>query len=210
MHVGKTPALLKRSIASSGIIEPPLLLSEKSNSGFQILCGFRRIRELIETGAGSLYALLIDPSDFKRTDLFEVAVCSNLLSGGMNAAEKALVITALSGKYHVSARKIADYWMPLLSLPASSREIIKYTTIAQNEQEILESLAEGTINSSTAFLLAQFDAESRGRFFSIISNLRMGTNYQKQFLSLISEIAEREKHDACKGSRFSGGFFSLP
>lgn len=189
--VGPCPASIEASIRQVGLIDPPIVWAQKSGKKV-IVCGFRRLSVLRDLKKPSVEVRLIQDGKANEKALFLLSVHQNLCTRGLNPAEKAQVVYRLLRSYSASENELRKIYLPLLSLAQDHREIQRQLRTATLPPEILEFLAVGLIRPETADRLARFNDEESLAVFQPLKTLRMGTNRQKEYLDLLTEIAARE------------------
>jgi len=179
---------LKDSIAALGVLDPPIL--RKKAGAYQIVAGFRRIDACRLLGRSDLRARVL-PTDTDDSTCVRLAIADNSLQRPLNLIETARALNLLAG---VAAdetdlsRQAAGLALP--GNPALMRKIMSLTTLPAGLQT---RLAAGELAMAMALELKRLDsatAESLGRLFA---DLKLGLNRQRELVSLLTEIARREK-----------------
>lgn len=179
---------LKDSIAALGVLDPPIL--RKKAGAYQIVAGFRRIDACRLLGRSDLRARVL-PTDTDDSTCVRLAIADNSLQRPLNLIETARALNLLAG---VAAdetdlsRQAAGLALP--GNPSLMRKIMSLTTLPAGLQT---RLAAGELAMAMALELKRLDsatAESLGRLFA---DLKLGLNRQRELLSLLTEIARREK-----------------
>jgi len=179
---------LKDSIAALGVLDPPIL--RKKAGAYQIVAGFRRIDACRLLGRSDLRARVL-PTDTDDSTCVRLAIADNSLQRPLNLIETARALNLLAG---VAAdetdlsRQAAGLALP--GNPSLMRKIMSLTTLPAGLQT---RLAAGELAMAMALELKRLDsatAESLGRLFA---DLKLGLNRQRELVSLLTEIARREK-----------------
>jgi len=179
---------LKDSIAALGVLDPPIL--RKKAGAYQIVAGFRRIDACRLLGRSDLRARVL-PADTDDSTCVRLAIADNSLQRPLNLIETARALNLLAG---VAAdetdlsRQAAGLALP--GNPSLMRKIMSLTTLPAGLQT---RLAAGELAMAMALELKRLDsatAESLGRLFA---DLKLGLNRQRELVSLLTEIARREK-----------------
>ena len=179
---------LKDSIAALGVLDPPIL--RKKAGAYQIVAGFRRIDACRLLGRSDLRARVL-PTDTDDSTCVRLAIADNSLQRPLNLIETARALNLLSG---VAADEMElSRQATVLALPDNPslmRKIMSLTTLPAGLQN---RLAAGELAMAMALELKRLDsatAESLGRLFA---DLKLGLNRQRELVSLLTEIARREK-----------------
>ena len=179
---------LKDSIAALGVLDPPIL--RQRAGGYQIVAGFRRIDGCRLLGRSDIRARVLRP-DTDDSICVRLAIADNSLQRPLNLIETARALNLLAGvaadEMELS-REAAVLALP--DNPSLMRKIMSLTTLPVGLQT---RLAAGELAMAMALELKRLDsatAESLGHLFA---DLKLGLNRQREVLSLLIEIARREK-----------------
>ncbi|MGB5616345.1 MAG: ParB N-terminal domain-containing protein [Desulfobacterales bacterium] len=179
---------LKDSIAALGVLDPPIL--RQKAGAYQIVAGFRRIDACRLLGRSDLRARVL-PTDTDDSTCVRLAIADNSLQRPLNLIETARALNLLSG---VAADEMElSRQATVLALPDNPslmRKIMSLTTLPAGLQT---RLVAGELAMAMALELKRLDsatAESLGRLFA---DLKLGLNRQRELVSLLTEIARREK-----------------
>jgi len=179
---------LKMSIVALGVLDPPIV--RQKAFGYQIVAGFRRIDACRLLGRYDIRARML-PTDIDHLSCVRLAITDNSFQRPLNLIETARALNLLAG---VAAdemdlsRQAAELALP--DNPSLMRKIMSLTSLPAGLQN---RLMAGELAMAMALELNRFDsatAESLGRLFA---DLKLGLNRQRELLTLLIEIARREK-----------------
>jgi ParB family chromosome partitioning protein len=179
---------LKDSVAALGVLDPPIV--RKKAGGYQIVAGFRRINACRLLGRDDIRVRLLT-TDCDDATCVRLAVADNSLQRPLNLIETARALTLLAGVAadETDLGRQAD----VLSLPGNPSLMRKIMSLTSLPAGIQNRLAAGELAMAMALELKRLDsatAESLGHLFA---DLKLGLNRQREVLSLLIEIARREK-----------------
>jgi ParB family chromosome partitioning protein len=179
---------LRNAIAVLGVLDPPIV--RQMAGGYQIVAGFRRIEACRLLGRHDIRARVL-PTDSDHSTCVRLAIADNSFQRPLNLIETARALNLLAG--------VAADGMDLsrqaseLALPDNPSLMRKLMLLTSLPAEIQNRLAAGELAMAMALELKRLDnatAESLGRLFA---DLKLGLNRQRELLTLLTEIARREK-----------------
>ncbi|MGD9275456.1 MAG: ParB/RepB/Spo0J family partition protein [Desulfobacterales bacterium] len=179
---------LKDSIAVLGVLDPPIL--RQKAGGHQIVAGFRRIDACRLLGRSDLRARVL-PTDTDDSTCVRLAIADNSLQRPLNLIETARALNLLAG---VAAdetdlsRQAAGLALP--DNPSLMRKIMSLTTLPAGLQT---RLAAGELAMAMALELKRLDSATAESLGCLFADLKLGLNRQRELVSLLTEIARREK-----------------
>jgi ParB family transcriptional regulator, chromosome partitioning protein len=175
------------SISQLGVMHPPVLLAV--DSGYAVVCGFRRIAACKSLGLAGISAKVLLPRTDKRTCI-HLAIAENSLQRPLNLIETSRALALLSGVYPDSDdfRKAAG----VLGLPDNFSAIHKLRQLSGLAPEIQEGVQSNVLSMAMALDLGQMEASSGITLSKLFGSLKLGLNKQREILTMIQEIAFRE------------------
>jgi len=179
---------LKDSIAALGVLDPPIV--RKKDGGYQIVAGFRRIDACRLLGRHDIRVRVL-PTDIDESSCVRLAIADNSFQRPLNLIETARALNLLAGVAvdQMDLSRQAD----VLSLPDNPTLMQKIISLTSLPAGLQSRLAAGELAMAMALELKRLDsatAESLGRLFA---DLKLGLNRQRELLTLLIEIARREK-----------------
>ena len=106
---------LKTSINQIGVINPPLV-RQKSDTTYQIICGYKRVHALRELGVAATPCTIVSPVTGDE-ESFLKSFYDNVSHRELNPIEKSMTINGLL-RYFSEAKIVSDF-LPLLKLHRS-------------------------------------------------------------------------------------------
>jgi len=183
----KCTEALVDSIKAIGLLYPPLLIQNKST--YRIVSGFRRVFALKALGFSESEARIInDPTD--EQEIIKIAVSENAQQRTLNIVEKARSLKLLSNS--ISDVKELTDTAKSAGVPCDNDLLIKLLKICELTDSIQEGLIEGFISMPVALMLDKYDHHTSNLFVDVFKRLHLGLNRQREFISLITEIAFRD------------------
>jgi ParB family chromosome partitioning protein len=178
---------LMDSINNVGLLNLPLLIEK--DSGYTVVCGFRRIeacRRLCWTGveARILY------SDTQRLECIRYAITDNSLQRPLNLIEQSRSINMLSGFF--KDFNILTKELSAMGLPDNQSIIKKIKKICHLPRSVQSGILSNTISLVMALELGRFKQEAGDSFAKLFEILQLSLNKQREILTLVKEISLRE------------------
>jgi len=183
----KNDVTLLNSINSLGLLHPPFLIRKKAY--FQIISGFRRILALKSAGVTEVNAMIIKDSNDKLS-ITKLAISENSLQRPLNIVEKARSLNLLSKCIH-NMDALSDA-ATSVGVPCDNELAAKLITISQLNDSIHQGLIDGYISMPVSLMLDNYDRQTSDLFVESFKNLRLSLNRQREFILLITEIAQRD------------------
>ncbi len=138
---------LTESVKAHGVIQP--LICRRSDSGYELIAGERRLRAAIDAGLSSVPIILMDAADREAAEL---AIIENIQREDLNILEEAEGYRALSDNFGLTQQEVADRVgkaratvanaMRLLDLPDEVRQLITAGLLSAGHAKVLLSLPE--------------------------------------------------------------------
>jgi len=178
---------LAASISRLGVMHPPVLLTD--DSGYRIVCGFRRIAACKSLGLSSISVRLLSPGTDKLTCV-QLAIAENSMQRPLNLIETSRALVLLSGVYPEpdDLRQAAG----VLGLPDNFSAIEKLRRLSGLAPEIQEGVLSDVLSMAMALELGQMEKSSGIGLSTLFGYLKLGLNKQREVLTMIQEIAFRE------------------
>ncbi|MDY6905737.1 MAG: ParB N-terminal domain-containing protein [Thermodesulfobacteriota bacterium] len=185
----KDDTALTRSLTAVGLLTSPLV-RPGPDQGFQIVTGFRRVAVLESLGHDAISCRELDAGTNDITCL-QIAVADNASQRPLNLVEQARTVQKLTPFFDAPTKLcqvLAD-----LGLSASPAIVGKLQTIAALPDGVLDGIAKDEIPLSVATELARLDDTAAATLAAVFTRLRLGVNKQREVLTMVREIAAREK-----------------
>jgi len=177
---------LKASIKKFGLLNPPYLVD---NSPFIVLCGYRRLLALREFGWTDA-ACRVLPHDLHPLEGLLCNLYDNLTVRRFNPIEKAMVLKRLS--QCLTKEDVVRDYMPLLELPSNRHAFQEYVNLADLDDAIKASVAEGRLSTRVCAMIRPLRKEDQLSISQLFTSLKWSFNLQWQAMLWIREIADRE------------------
>lgn len=178
---------LAASISRLGVMHPPLLLP--NDSGYQVVCGFRRISACISVGLSKIAARLLLP-DTDKAACVELAIADNALQRPLNLIETSRALVLLSRAY--PDKDDLCRTAAALGLPDNFSVIHKLVQLSAVAPEIQQGVLSNVLSMAIALELGQMEKACGISLSKLFGFLKLGLNKQREILTMIQEIAFRE------------------
>jgi len=185
---GESIDSLEASIAVSGLINPPILLSIK-NQQYRIVCGFRRIKACRQLGWEKMDARLL-MTDTPAVRCAQIAIAENAFGRALNPVEISRAINLLSTDLKDDAA-VAEA-AGRAGLPLATAVVSKFRPLSGLPRHFQAGIIAETLSVPMAERLQQMAAEDAETVFEIFSELSAGLNVQREILDNAQETALRE------------------
>ena len=178
---------LLQSIKNIGLINSPLLVKEGSGN-LTIIAGYRRIKAIKSLGWNRIPCRILPESGISSLECLLINLHDNLTTRKFNEWEKAMVINHLAS--HLPETEILKNYMPLLNLP-SNKSALQLLLRLENEldNETKHHIACGRITVKAIKMLLDMDDEDRKHVISLIIDLKLNTNYQRQLIDYMVDLS---------------------
>ncbi|MCK4860164.1 MAG: ParB N-terminal domain-containing protein, partial [Candidatus Omnitrophica bacterium] len=178
---------LMASIDNVGVLNLPLLIEK--NSGYKIVCGFRRIEACRRLGWTDVEVRILD-SDTKRLECIKYAIADNSLQRPLNLIEQSRSINMLYGFFKdVSALGKS---LSVMGLPDNPSIIKKIKELYHLPKFVQSGILSNTISLAMALELGRLQIEAGECLAKLFQTLTLSLNKQREILSLVKEISLRE------------------
>ena len=175
------------SIDNVGVLNLPLLIEK--NSGYKIVCGFRRIEACRRLGWTDVEARILD-SDTKRLECIKYAITDNSLQRPLNLIEQSRSINMLYGFFKdVGALGKS---LSVMGLPDNPSIIKKIKELYHLPKFVQSGILSNTISLAMALELGRLQLEAGECLAKLFQKLTLSLNKQREILSLVKEISLRE------------------
>jgi len=176
------------SIHSLGLMTPPILFEK--NSTYTIICGFRRIAACRHLEWSDIRARILD-SDTTKLECAQYAITDNAFQRPLKLIEKSRSYYLLSRFYKddISLAKVSS----ALGLDDNLSLIKKIKTICQLSEPIQNGVLFCNISLPMALKLGKLEQDAGDYFADLFSELKLSLNKQREMITLVTEIALRDK-----------------
>jgi hypothetical protein len=181
---------LLAAITLTGIIEP-IILRERRDGLYQIVCGFKRIEVLRRLGRDTAEAVVYPQGALDDRQAIILAFAHNLVRP-CNLIEKALSLAKLRST-GVPEQEIIDDYLPLLGLQPNKGILKRITGLLQLERGLQEYLVIEGLSPSAASHFLRLDPDGQRAILPLVEALRPGENRIKEIISFLAEIARRDE-----------------
>ncbi len=182
---------LRSSIEETGLLQP-VLLREKQD-GYQIVCGFRRISILNESGRSEVESKVFAEQEADELKLFSLSLHENLTTRGFNTVEKAIALEKLVHRFRVDPSIVIERFLPLFSLEPNEKILNTYLSLARMEDEVKRYVLKEEVSRSNIRTLSAFGPDDRMALLPLLSSLKLGENRLRELLTLLGEISRRDR-----------------
>jgi ParB family chromosome partitioning protein len=182
---------LYEAIKTVGLLNPPLL-QKKGDESYRIITGFRRCTVLKDLGHAQCAASLVEQgTDDLR--LFDMAIRDNLSVREFNAVEISRIINKLEDDFHVPQQTVIDHYLPLLGYGRNPRVIELFRPLILFDTDWQKAISEDKISLDVCSALAQRSEDEKKAFFHVLTTLKLGKNRQREFCTLLDDIARKDR-----------------
>jgi len=181
---------LKTSIASDGLISPPVLV--KKQQRFIIVSGFRRCAACRQLDWRDIPAALLEPDPGPLACL-RLAIAANALQRELNLIETARCLEKLAAC--LKDRQQVTAAAQDFGLPANPGMIDKLIGLCRLPALLQEAVLDGTLAFAAAVELGKLNVGDAIIFCKMFQQLRPSLNKQREIITAVREIARRENTD---------------
>jgi len=183
---------LRDSLARTGMIHSPLVQEAVADSRYRVVTGYKRILAARELGWSRLIVDLVRAEE-DDLELFLQGLDDNLGTRPLNVVEKALAVDTLRRRFGLTEEEVLGSHLPRLGLGSDPGTMALFLALAGMEEEIQLGVTAGELSLSAANRLRDRTAEERLAFFRLVQRLKAGKNLQRELLTLLMDIGQREK-----------------
>lgn len=180
---------LLASVQRGGLIEP-LLIRQRQDGRYQLICGFKRAEVLRLLGVSEVEAFVYPQGTLDDLQALQLTVGHNL-THPLNLIEKAQALDKLRA-LGVPEREVIDQYLPLFELQPHIRMLEQVTDLLGLERKLQEYMVQEDLSLSASALLLQLDKESQQAILPLLEALRPGENRIKEIISFLREISLRD------------------
>ncbi len=180
---------LQASIKLVGLLEP-LILREKTDKTYQIVCGFKRAEALRRLAIAEAAAFVYDRGQLDDFQALLLTIGHNI-THTLNLVEKAHALKKLVA-FGVSEREVIDRFLPLVALQPNVRILRQTTALLSLEMKVLEYLVKEDLSLSAAVCFLDLDQEGQESILPLLEALRPGENRIKEIIAFLREISLRD------------------
>ena len=178
---------LQVSIKHEGLLNPPVVI--KKTAAFTIVSGFRRIVACRKNGYDEITVRVLE-SRLSSLDCLRIAIAENALQRPLNLIETSRSLHKLSLLLN-NSKSLAES-AASLGLPANPSIIGKIKNLCLLPWPVQSAILEDTISLSMAVDLGFLEPDIAIAFVLLFNKLKISFNKQKEIVTLIKEIAERD------------------
>lgn len=178
---------LARTIDHVGLLAPPFLIPEGDR--FRVVAGNRRLAALQTLGWADIPALRI-PADTPPLDRVRLAVADNALQRPLNILEQARALRALSA--HFADIETLAVEAGRLNLPHHPALIQKLRPLPDLPEAVQSALLTEAVALPMALELGGLPPDHQIALVALFGELGLSLSRQREFLTLLDEIAARE------------------
>lgn len=180
----KTINELAQSIKEYGIIQP-LIVSKKSDSGYQLIAGQRRLKAAVKLGFKEVPVIIKEIKPFQE---MEIALIENIQREDLNSIEEARGYKALIDNFDLEPAEIAK------KVGRGESTIINSIRLLNLDSGVQEALLEGKITSGHARTLITLSKENQLKHLAQIIRLRLTVREAESRIKSYSKV-EKEVSD---------------
>ncbi len=178
---------LRASIEEIGLIQPVLL--RKKLTGYQIICGFRRVAITKELGKSEIESRVFEEKERDDFSLFNLSLHENLTGRGFNMVEKAMILEKLIHLFQIEPTVVIERFLPLLSLEPHEKILNTFLSLARMEDEIKTYVLREEVSRSNIRRIASFSSGDQRAILSLLLPLKLGESRLRELLILLKEIS---------------------
>jgi ParB-like chromosome segregation protein Spo0J len=180
---------LLASIQLVGLLDP-LLVREKEDGKYQLICGFKRAEALRRLAVSQADAIIYPQDALDDLQALLLTVGHNLIRP-LNLVEKAQALEKLL-TFGMAEKEVIDRYLPLFNLQSNVRILKQVTALVGLEQGLREYLAKKNLSLSTSVLFIQLNKGDQRTILPLLEALRPGENRIKEIISFLREISLRD------------------
>jgi hypothetical protein len=187
MSFGFDPGLYIHSIKEIGLVNTPLLI-KNTDGEIDVISGYRRIQAIKALKWDKIPCRILPESTLSALECLLLNLHENLSTRRLNIVEKGMLLSRLIE--YLPDFEIIKHYMPLVDLPSHEETLRFYIRIEEElDVKMKKNLALERLTLQATKMLLEVDPESRSSICSLISNLKLNSNQQKQFIDYIIDIS---------------------
>ncbi|TKB28102.1 hypothetical protein FCL47_01015 [Desulfopila sp. IMCC35006] len=184
------PEELHASLASCGILHPPLVIADSTRT-FAVVSGVRRIEFIRQFSPLSQVNCLVIDKNAPHNFILDLLLVEQNSAGPLSLAEKARFIE-IACRLSVPEEVMRDF-QKKLQLKGGRSTIPNLLKILDQDESIIQDIHAGRIQDRMVTELLSLPKNGdRLAMALLFRNLRMGDGQQRKFFNLIRDIACRE------------------
>lgn len=184
-------ATLSASIQEIGVINP--IIVQEKESGFRIVCGFRRAGVLQQLKPASIDAFVIK-GPVLDIDMFMYAAQDNRTFRNLNPIEISRIVYRLEHQFNIPQNIIISDYFPRLGLGKNPKLYVLHRDLYLLSEAWQQSIISDHTPLDVANTILKHTGEEQDSLYHLFSTLRLGKNRQREFLLLLSDIARIQKY----------------
>ena len=178
---------LMDSIHHVGMLNLPLLVEKET--GYKIVCGFRRIEACRRLNRADLEVRILE-SHTKQLECITYAITDNSLQRPLNLIEQSISINLLFPFFKEVS--VLGQELSAMGLPENPSIIKKIKELCHLPESIQNGILSNTISLAMALELGRLQQNAGEGFAKLFKTLKLSLNKQKEILTLVKEISLRE------------------
>ena len=180
---------LVASLKLVGLLEP-LILREKADGTYQIVCGFKRAEALRHLAVSEAAAFVYPQGELDNLRALALTIGHNI-TRPLNLIEKAQAVEKLLA-FGVSEREVIDGYLPLFALQPHMSVLKQVRDLLALERGVREYLVQEDLSLTAAARLLDLGQEGQKAILPLLLALRPGENRVKEIISFLREISLRD------------------
>jgi hypothetical protein len=180
---------LMASLKLVGLLEP-LILREKADGTYQIVCGFKRAEALRHLAVSEAAAFVYPQGELDNLQALVLAIGHNI-TRPFNLVEKAQAVEKLLD-FGVPEREVIDGYLPLFALQPHMSMLKQVRDLWALERGVREYLVREGLSLTAAARLLDLGQEDQKAILPLLLALRPGENRVKEIISFLREISLRD------------------
>lgn len=175
------------SMRHEGLLNLPLVI--RNDSAFIVVSGFRRIAAYQKLGHKKIDVRVLRP-DQSALDCLRLAIADNAFQRPLNLIETSRSLQKLSAILNNNKQLIET--ASILCLPTNPSIIQKVKDLCLLPWPIQSAILDETISLSMAVELGSLETGNAIAFAQLFNQLKLSLNKQREIVTLVKEIAERD------------------
>jgi ParB/RepB/Spo0J family partition protein len=180
---------LMASIKLVGQLEP-VILREKTDEMYQIVCGFKRVEALHLLAIDAATAFVYRQGELDDLQALQLTIGHNI-TRSLNQVEKALALKKLLD-CGVAERQVIDRFLPLFALQPHMSMLKQVRDLLSLRRELLEYLVQEELSFSAAASMLDLDQKGQEAILPLLLALRPRENRIKEIVCFLREISLRD------------------
>ena len=180
--------MLRRSVAAVGVLQP-LVVRQRADGRYQIVCGFGRASAAHDLGLAELPVFVLDMG-VSDADCLRLALFDNLPHRQFNPIERAIILTRF-GPYVDREHLISDY-MPLLGMRASAARLDRTRALTNLIDRLKWAVAEGRMEEKVGVSLALLSGDDQGALAELLDRCQPSVSMVREWADALADIARRD------------------